>query len=56
MINDYLRRIACIEFVRESLIQGEFLSLSFSYSSLTFYLVYHFFVHFIGLTVFSSFR
>jgi hypothetical protein len=32
MINDYLRGRAIIEFVRESLIQGEFLSLSFSFS------------------------
>jgi hypothetical protein len=32
MINDYLRGRACIEFVRGSLIQGEFLSLSFSCS------------------------
>jgi hypothetical protein len=30
MINDYLRGKACIEFVRRSLIQREFLSLSFS--------------------------
>jgi hypothetical protein len=32
MINDYLRGRACIEFVRGSMIQGEFLSLSFSCS------------------------
>jgi hypothetical protein len=32
MINDYLRGRACIEFVRGILIQGEFLSLSFSCS------------------------
>jgi hypothetical protein len=32
MINDHLRGRACIEFVRGSLILGEFLSLSFSCS------------------------
>jgi hypothetical protein len=32
MINDYLRGRTCIEFVRGSLIQVEFLSLSFSCS------------------------
>jgi hypothetical protein len=32
MINDYLKRRACIEFVRGSLIPMEFLSLSFSCS------------------------
>jgi hypothetical protein len=32
MINDYLKRRACIEFVRRSLIPVEFLSLSFSCS------------------------
>jgi hypothetical protein len=31
MINVYLMGRACIEFVRGSLIQGKFLSLSFSY-------------------------
>jgi hypothetical protein len=65
-INDYLRGRACIEFVRGSLIQEEFLSLSFSCSfcfgfELFLALLCHFawfaiFRAFIGLAVFPSSR
>jgi hypothetical protein len=54
MINDYLRGRACIEFVRESLIQGEFLSLSFSCS---FCFVFEFFVPLLcHFALFAAFR
>jgi hypothetical protein len=66
MINDYLRGRTCIEFVRGSLIQGEFLSLSFSFSfcfgfELFVALLCHFawfatFCAFDGLAVFSFSR
>jgi hypothetical protein len=66
MINDYLRGRACIEFVRGSLIQGEFLSLSFYclfsfgfelflslLSNFAWFAAFHVFV---GLAVFPSSR
>jgi hypothetical protein len=54
MINDYLRGRACIEFVRESLIQGEFLSLSFSCSFCFGW--FAIFRAFVGITAFPSSR
>jgi hypothetical protein len=56
MINDYLRGTTCIEFVRESLNQGEFLSLSFSYSfCFVFEFLYLFFAILLCLPFFVPF-